>query len=153
MLAVCLLLRRTSAEFSSHLAMKLLRTCALLASISMAFATPLRKREVEINDGLIANYALTLEFLEAEFYREALLKFNQSAFDAAGFPGVHENVVRIFSDEKEHIKLLQGLPSSHASLISGAIKAAGLFAVKQCNYTFPMDDVASFMQLAQVIEG
>lgn len=119
----------------------------------MAFSTTLRKRQVEINDGLIANYALTLEFMEAEFYRQALQKFNTSAFEAAGFHGVRENVVRIFNDEKAHITILQSVPCSRAFLILGAIKAAGLMSVEQCNYTFPMDDVPSFMQLAQVIEG
>jgi len=92
--------------------MKLLQLYACIASISMTFAAPLRKRQVEINDGLIANYALTLEFLEAEFYRQALAKFNTCDFDAAGFHGVRENVVRIFNDEKAHIKLLQGLSLS-----------------------------------------
>ena len=88
--------------------MKLFQVCAVAVSISIAFATPVRKRAVDINDGLILNYALTLEFLEAEFYREALGKFSDADFVSAGFPGVRESVVRIFNDELAHVDLLHG---------------------------------------------
>jgi len=76
----------------------------------MALAIPVRKRAVNITDGLILNYALTLEFLEAEFYREALAKFSEADFIFSGFSGVRENVERIFNDELAHVQILQGLP-------------------------------------------
>jgi len=94
--------------------MKLLQTCAIAVSITiMALATPVRKRAVEITDPLIINYLLTLEFLEAEFYREALATFSEEDFNCAGFPGVRDDVERIFHDELAHIQLLQGLLSSN----------------------------------------
>lgn len=37
-----------------------------------------------INDGVIINYALTLEHLEAAFYAEGLKMYNAGAFKGAG---------------------------------------------------------------------
>jgi hypothetical protein len=89
--------------------MKLIQSCVIAASLTFAFAKPVyHKRALNISDGLILNYALTLEFLEAGFYRKALATFSDADFVSAGFPGVRENVVRILNDELAHVDLLQG---------------------------------------------
>jgi hypothetical protein len=89
--------------------------CALAAPlISFAFAIPverdlqLEKRQA-INDGTILNYALTLEYLEAAFYREALANYSEAQFASAGFAGVRERIVEIGAQEETHAEFLAGM--------------------------------------------
>ena len=59
-----------------------------------------------IDDGVILNYALTLEFLEAQFYQEALTCFCEADFEAAGFVGVRSEIVQIANHEQAHAEFL-----------------------------------------------
>jgi hypothetical protein len=92
--------------------MKFIQTCALAASaVSLALAAPVEKRQAII-DGAILNYALTLEYLEAQFYKEAMANYSEAAFDAAGFPGLREFIEEIGAHEQAHATFLAGISPS-----------------------------------------
>jgi rubrerythrin len=90
--------------------MKFVQTAALAACASVAIAGPVAKRQA-INDGIILNFALTLEFLEAQFYKEALANYTDADFTAAGFPGVRDIITEVAADEQAHVDFLVGIIS------------------------------------------
>lgn len=82
----------------------------------------------------ILNFALTLEYLEAAFYEEALAK--------AGLSGDAKALAQEFGDhEKEHVDAL-----------TGAIEKLGGKPVQAPGVQFPLKDEASFLKLAQTFE-
>jgi rubrerythrin len=82
----------------------------------------------------ILNFALTLEYLEAAFYEEAIAKANLSG-DAKKL------ATEIGDHEKQHVDAL-----------TGAIKKAGGKPVKAPGVMFPLKDQASFLKLAEAFE-
>ncbi|MGI8477236.1 MAG: ferritin-like domain-containing protein [Thermomicrobiales bacterium] len=91
----------------------------------------------------VLNYALTLEHLEATFYKEALKSYDEAAFTAAGYqPVVRENVAKIADDEKQHVDAL-----------TAVIKQLKGKPVKRGKYDFKYTDLAGFLKTAAVIEG
>jgi rubrerythrin len=82
----------------------------------------------------ILNFALTLEYLEAAFYEEALSK--------AGLSGDAKSLAQEIGDhEKQHVDAL-----------TGAIKKAGGKPVAAPKVAFPLKDEKSFLKLAQAFE-
>lgn len=76
---------------------------ALIAAISTVQANPVSKRAV--TDADILNYALTLEHLEATFYAQGLQ--SQADFVNAGYADpFYSNLLKVASDEKEHVSFL-----------------------------------------------
>ncbi|KAF8907871.1 ferritin-like domain-containing protein [Gymnopilus junonius] len=70
----------------------------------------------------------------------ALAKFDQAAFDSAGFPSfVRPRFAQIAGHEQVHVNFLS--------------TALGAKATKPCVYNFPYTDVKSFVALSQVFEG
>ncbi|KAI9744673.1 MAG: hypothetical protein M1818_002202 [Claussenomyces sp. TS43310] len=115
---------------------------ALLALASLVSAGPIvtKRQAYAVTDAEILNYALTLEHLEATFYREGLANYSQAAFVAAGYADpFYANLQEVASDEKTHVDFLTS--------------ALGPAAVAECTYLFPSTDPASFVALASVLEG
>jgi len=120
--------------------MKSILSVAALAAI--ASASPV-KRDSAINDGVILNYALTLEHLENTFYRDALAKFSVDDFKTAGFS----------EETYNRIKTISGDEATHVSFLTSGLKAAGATPVDPCTYDFGYKDVKSFLATASVLEG
>lgn len=133
--------------------MRFIQSCIVATTFGLALAAPLERRQGDI-DGIILNYALTLEYLEAAFYKEALANYTEADFEAAGFVGVRENIVQIGGHEQTHATFLFSILLLNISLtLLAVLTAAGITPTKPCIYSFPVTDVTSFLGLAQVIEG
>lgn len=93
---------------------------------------------------VILNYALTLEHLEATFYREALAKFSAEDFANAGYNGTnfYKNLQEIGRDEQTHVDFL-----------TTALKGAGVTPVAACTYDFGNLTPDTFLATASIIEG
>ncbi|GAA5982228.1 hypothetical protein JCM5350_007704 [Sporobolomyces pararoseus] len=95
------------------------------------------------DDATILEFALILEHLEDTFYSEALQKFDQAAFDAAGYSGVYPLLQQVAADE-----------AAHVAFLTAGLKAAGVANPPQrCEYSFPYEDVVGFLGLSQVVEN
>ena len=96
-----------------------------------------------VNDGVILNYALFLEYLQRAFYRDGLAMFSRQNFQAAGYPDpFYDNLLEIYLDELTHVTFL-----------TGALLAAAIQPTVELDYRFPMVDVQAFVTLASVFEG
>jgi len=82
----------------------------------------------------ILNFALTLEYLEAAFYKEA------------------QQQVKLSSDTKALAKLIQGHEDEHVAALTMAIKGAGGKPVTAPGVSFPFSDESGFLKLAQTFE-
>jgi len=120
---------------------------ALLAA-GLTAASPIEKRNhiiypPTVDDGIILNYALTLEYLERKFYQGGLEKLSHENFVHAGFADpFYENLKEIYVDEKAHVEFL-----------STALTAAKVIPTVELEYCFPYTDAASFVTLSSVLEG
>ncbi len=81
----------------------------------------------------ILNFALTLEFLEADFYKKGLAS-NLSA------------------EAKELAQLFGEHESAHVEALTGTISDLGGTPVAEPTFKFPFTDEASFLELAQTLE-
>lgn len=122
--------------------MRFSSTIAALSAVGLSIASPVEKR-AHINDGVILNYALTLEYLERAFYREGLKNFTKKDFTTAGFEDpFYANLQEIYYDEQTHV-----------SFLDGALKAAKITPTVELQYKFPYTDPVSFITLSSVLEG
>lgn len=120
-------------------------TLAASLALSAVQASPVVKRVTtpKVDDGIILNYALTLEFLERKFYQEGLANYTHADFIAAGFQDpFYTNLKQIYADEQTHV-----------SFLSGALSKAGITPTVELKYTYPATDVLSFVTLSSVLEG
>ncbi|KAF4420512.1 hypothetical protein F53441_14390 [Fusarium austroafricanum] len=119
-------------------------TALPLLAAGLASAAPVvEKRASQINDGVILNYALTLEHLEDNFYRQGLSNFTEKDFADAGYDSTfYNNIKKVSSDETDHV-----------SFITKALKAAGVTPVQECTYSFGVTDVKTFLATASILEG
>ncbi len=93
------------------------------------------------DDGInILNYALTLEHLEATFYRKALAQFTADDFD--GGQVVYDLITQIGDHEAAHVEAL-----------TATIEDLGGTAVEQASYDFGYTDAPSFLATAAAIEN
>ncbi len=82
----------------------------------------------------ILNFALTLEYLESTFYKEAQQK------------------VKLSGDTKSLAKLIGGDEDEHVAALTMAIKGTGGKPVTSPQFSFPFSDEAGFLKLAQTFE-
>jgi hypothetical protein len=86
-------------------------------------------------DAEILNFALTLEYLEADFYN---VKGKQ-----VGLSGQAKSYAKQFGEEE----------SAHVTALSAAIKQLGGKPVTKPRFVFPATDEKSFLALASVLEN
>ncbi|KAF1988049.1 hypothetical protein K402DRAFT_374675 [Aulographum hederae CBS 113979] len=117
---------------------------ALASSVVAVPAGQKEKRaEYTVNDGLVLNYALTLEHLEGKFYREGLQNFTKQNFLDAGYNETfYNNLLEISYDETQHV-----------SFLTGALQAAGIPPVPECTYAFGITSLPQFLATASLLEG
>jgi hypothetical protein len=90
----------------------------------------------------VLNYALTLEHLEATFYREAMERFTGDDFLAAGFQaGARDRFVMIGEQEADHVNTLVSV-----------IDSLGGTPVEEATYDFGYTDLRGFFAVAQALE-
>lgn len=82
----------------------------------------------------ILNFALTLEFLEADFYDQALKN------------------VKLSGDLKKLASEIGDNEQEHVDALSGAVKELGGKPVAKPSFTFPLKDEKSFLDLAVTFE-
>ncbi|HTA05612.1 MAG TPA: ferritin-like domain-containing protein [Solirubrobacteraceae bacterium] len=104
-------------------------TASVAPFVSQAFA------ETGGGDVEILNFALTLEYLEADFYN---VKGRQ-----VGLSGEARKYARQFGAEE----------AAHVSALSAAIKQLGGKPVAKPTFVFPTTDEKSFLALASVLEN
>jgi hypothetical protein len=83
----------------------------------------------------ILNFALTLEYLEADFY--------QAKGKTVGLSGPAKELASSFGDEE----------AEHAATLAKAIRAAGGSPIKKPKFAFPVSDQSSFLKLAYKLEN
>jgi len=110
----------------------------ILLSASVAWGASLWTH-VPVNDTTLLQYAVTLENLAAAFYHGALDKFDETAFENAGFPSwVRGRFLQLEAHGDEHVQAIN--------------TALGINTVVPCNYKFSYNDPVSFAKLASIIE-
>jgi hypothetical protein len=83
----------------------------------------------------ILNFALTLEYLETDFY--------QQKGKTVGLSGQAKSLAKSFGDEE----------AEHVAALTKAIKASGGKPVEKPTFVFPGTDQKSFLKLAYVLEN
>ena len=90
----------------------------------------------------VLNYALTLEHLEAAFYRDGLDEFSKADFEEAGVGPAYRRLEEIRDHEIEHVEVL----TDTITQLDGE-------PVEEAEYDFGYTDVASFLAVAQALEN
>jgi len=92
----------------------------------------------------VINYALTLEHLEAAFYRIALDDdFGPAIFEQSGFESdVRERIIEISRHEAQHVEAL-----------TAVVEQLGGEPVEEAEYDFGYTDLTTFLATAATIEG
>jgi hypothetical protein len=86
-------------------------------------------------DAEILNFALTLEYLEADFYTRKAKQVGLSGT-------AREYAARFGAEEEDHVKAL-----------SAAVRQLGVAPAKKPRFVFPAGDEHSFLMLASVLEN
>lgn len=90
----------------------------------------------------VLNYALTLEHIEAAFYRDGLAAIGREGITQWGFlDSVFDNLVLIGEHEAEHVTVL-----------TQVITDLGGQPVQEAMYDFGYEDAVGFIQVAQALE-
>ncbi|PHH61886.1 hypothetical protein CDD81_7750 [Ophiocordyceps australis] len=96
-----------------------------------------------LTDPDIFDFALTLEHLQAEFYKQGFAKFPDSDFQALGL-----------SDQQlKDLKVMGKAEEDHEVLIQMTLAGAGIQPVQSCEYDFGFTDAKSMVDMALVFES
>ncbi|KAF9318738.1 hypothetical protein BG003_010666 [Podila horticola] len=108
----------------------------------MAAPMPLAKRDTTSNINVL-KYALTLEHLDAEFYKQGPAKYSEAEFKKAG---LDTKIWERFNHIKEH-------EATHVTVLTSVINSFKGSPVAVCEYKFPLDTLTSFLAMAQALEN
>jgi hypothetical protein len=114
-----------------------------LSGVAQMDATPAAGEEMMFASPVdVLNYALTLEHLEAAFYRDGLASIGEAGITALGFqPSVYETLLTIGDNE-----------AAHVAALTQVITDLGGEPVAEAVYDFGYTDAAGFLQVAQALE-
>lgn len=87
------------------------------------------------SDIKIVNYALTLEYLEADFYAKVI--------DSGLFKGAQLNVIKIIGDHE----------AQHVEALKGTVETLGGTPAAKPKTKFPLDSKTSVLELAATVEN
>lgn len=105
--------------------------------------TPMAGEEAPFGGPIdVLNYALTLEHLEATFYRDGLAQIGAAGITGLGFQqGVFDYLTAIGEHE-----------AAHVTALTDVITQLGGEPVAEATYDFGYSDAAGFLQVAQALE-
>ncbi|KAG8944971.1 hypothetical protein FRC04_001323 [Tulasnella sp. 424] len=114
---------------------------------SAVSGAPIRRQAANNTDVLVFQFAGVLEQLEDSFYSQALAKFQDSDFTAAGFGNT--------AIPKELFSTIQGDEAAHTSIIDSTLTSLGAKPVTGCKFDFTaaLKDVATMAATARVLEN
>lgn len=116
-----------------------------LAATSLVSAAPIRRASSDTIT--VFKFAEVLERLETEFYGQALSKFKDSDFAAAGFSSTQLPI--------EQFKVIQQDEKTHDEFLNAALKANGAEPVQGCQFNFDsvLTDVNTMVATARAVEN
>ncbi len=120
---------------------------AALGTLGAAFAqgeaTPVADAGAAFESPIdVLNYALTLEHLEAAFYRDGLAEIGAEGITALGF---QQSVFDSLTEIGEH-------EATHVTTLTDVITQLGGEPVEEATYDFGYTDAESFLMVAQALE-
>lgn len=118
---------------------------AFAAFSGITCAHPIARRQAApaLTDLEILQFALTLEHLEAAFYKEGFAKFPAADFLALG----------LTQADIDGLTQIGATEATHVTALMAAIAGAGATPVQPCTYNFGLTDAASMVAVAKVLEA
>jgi len=103
---------------------------------------PTLVRRDATSDNQLLNFLLSIEHMQAKFYRQGLIDFNAELFRNATLPkGVYDQFKTIGAEDQVHVDTL-----------SAIITATGNTPVAECVYDFKYQTVEGFVNVARGLE-
>jgi rubrerythrin len=104
-------------------------------------------RAASANDITVLKFANVLEQLETEFYKQALAKFKESDFTAAGFVSASVPV--------EQFNSIASQEATHTSTLASVLRSLGQEPVSGCKFDFTavLADVKTMAPVARIVEN
>jgi len=126
--------------------MRFVASIIALAAPLFVAAAPWKRQDAATNL-LVLKFADVLEQLESKFYSEALAKFQESDFTAAGFTSAKLAI--------EQFLIIQGDEATHSVALREGIKTLGGTPVDTCTFDFSkvLNDVATMAAVARLVEN
>ncbi|CAE6491872.1 unnamed protein product [Rhizoctonia solani] len=121
---------------------------ASLSSPLLALAAPMKyPRAASANDITVLKFANVLEQLETEFYKQALAKFKEPDFTAAGFISASVPVEQFNSIATDE--------ATHTSTLASVLRSLGQEPVSGCKFDFTaaLTDVKTMAPVARLVEN
>jgi rubrerythrin len=124
------------------------QTILALSAPLFALAAPMKyPRAASANDITVLKFANVLEQLETEFYQQALAKFQESDFTAAGFVAASVPVQQFSSIAVDE--------ATHTTVLASVLKSLGQEPVSGCKFDFSsaLTDVKTMAAVARAVEN